>query len=100
MKLQDIKAKIKAGSFKFSLHAEIEAEADNLAISQVVESVVNGKILEDYPDTGRGASCLIVGLAGNVQYAVCVARMSLSLQSTFQVLQSLLTLGNEVKHDN
>ncbi len=27
------------------------------------EALLNGKILEQYPDTGRGESCLVVGFA-------------------------------------
>jgi len=34
--------------------------------------LLSGEILEQYPDTGRGESCLIVGFAGDVPvHVVC-----------------------------
>jgi len=75
MKLHNIKAKIRAGLFKFSWHAEIEAEADNLAIAQVVDAILSGEIYENYPDSGRGESCLIVGFSGKIPiHAICGMR--------------------------
>ncbi|MGQ9628281.1 MAG: DUF4258 domain-containing protein [Anaerolineae bacterium] len=40
---------------------------------QVEEALLSGAILEDYPDTGRGESCLIVGFAtdGTPIHTVC-----------------------------
>jgi hypothetical protein len=39
---------------------------------QVEEALLNGQILEQYPDTGRGESCLVVGFAGDMPiHAVC-----------------------------
>jgi len=43
-----------------------------LTFAQIEEALLNGKILEQYPDTGRGESCLMVGSAGKVPvHAVC-----------------------------
>lgn len=64
MNLNEIKANMRSGKFRLSLHAEIEAEVEDLQINQIVEAVLKGKILEEYSDTGRGESCLIVGFAG------------------------------------
>jgi hypothetical protein len=50
----------------------LERKADNLTLAQVEEALLNGKILEQYPDTGRGESCLVVGLSGDVPiHLVC-----------------------------
>ncbi|MCB0115835.1 MAG: DUF4258 domain-containing protein [Caldilineaceae bacterium] len=35
---------------------------------------MNGEILEAYPDTGRGESCLIVGFAGDTPIHVVCGR--------------------------
>lgn len=75
MDVEDIKDRVRAGNFRFSLHAEMEAEADNLDIAQIVEAILNGEILERYPDTGRGESCLVVGFAGQTPvHIVCSKR--------------------------
>ncbi len=53
----------------------MEAEADDLEIAQIVEAILNDDILEQYPDTGRGESCLVVGLTGNIPiHVVCGMR--------------------------
>ena len=75
MDLGDIQEKIENGRFRLSLHAELEAETDNLNIAQIVEAILNGKILEQYDDTGRGHSCLIVGFTDEVPiHIVCGMR--------------------------
>ncbi|WP_431191222.1 DUF4258 domain-containing protein [Leptolyngbya subtilissima] len=37
-------------------HADIERKADDLTLMQVEEALLNGEVLEQYPDTGRGES--------------------------------------------
>jgi hypothetical protein len=75
MDLENIKDRVRVGNFRFSLHAEMEAEADNLDIAQIVEAILFGEILEQYPNTGRGESCLIVGFSGKTPiHIVCGSR--------------------------
>ncbi len=75
MDLEDVKDRVRAGNFRFSLHAEMEAEEDNLDIAQIVEAIVSGEILEQYADTGRGESCLLVGFSGETPiHIVCGKR--------------------------
>jgi len=72
MDIEEIKAKVRANKYVYSLHAEIERRADELTFAQVEEALLSGEILEQYPDTGRGESCLIVGFAGDVPvHVVC-----------------------------
>ena len=63
MNLQAIKSCIRNSQYLYSLHAEIERKADELTFAQVEQALLNGEILESYPDTGRGESCLLVGFA-------------------------------------
>jgi hypothetical protein len=44
-----------------SRHAKEEAESDNLFIDEINFAVIEGEIIEDYPDDPRGHSCLIYG---------------------------------------
>jgi len=72
MDIEEIKVKVRNNQYLYSLHAEVERKADELTFAQVEEALLNGEILEQYPDTGRGESCLVVGFAENVPvHIVC-----------------------------
>jgi len=72
MDAKKIKAKVCASQYVYTHHAEIERRADELTFAQVEEALLNGEIFEQYPDTGRGESCLVVGFAKNLPiHAVC-----------------------------
>jgi hypothetical protein len=72
MDIEEIKAKIRDDQYLYSLHAEVERRVDELTFAQVEEALLGGEILEQYPDTGRGESCLVVGFAGDVPvHMVC-----------------------------
>ena len=68
--------KIKSSSYYVSQHGDQERQNDNLSLHEVEESLLNGRILEQYPDTGRGESCLVVGFAKNGKpiHVVCGKR--------------------------
>lgn len=68
--------KIKKNRYFFSRHADQERQNDNLMISEIEEAIINGRILEKYPDTGRGESCLFAGFteAGKPIHIVCGTR--------------------------
>jgi hypothetical protein len=72
MELSKIREKIRADEYIFSQHAETERKNDSLEISDVESAILNGEILENYPDTGRGESCLILGYSRKKPvHAVC-----------------------------
>ncbi len=72
MNIKDIKTHIRQNRYAYSLHADIERKAEDLTLSQVEEALLKSEILEQYPDTGRGESCLVVGFAGKIPiHAVC-----------------------------
>jgi len=54
MDIEEIKAQVRANQYVYTHHAEIERRADELTFAQVEEALLNGEILEQYPDTGRG----------------------------------------------
>ena len=64
MAIEEIKAKVRNNQYVYSHHAEVERKVEGLTFAQVEEALLNGQILEQYPDTGRGESCLVVGFAG------------------------------------
>jgi hypothetical protein len=63
MDISEIKAKVLNNEYVYSHHAVIKRRLDNLTFAQIEEALLNGEILEQYPDTGRGESCLILGFA-------------------------------------
>lgn len=72
MDLEEIRTKVAAGEYVYSQHADIERRADGLTFSQVEAAIQGGTILEQYPDTGRGESCLVLGFADQIAiHVVC-----------------------------
>ncbi len=72
MDINKIKSKVRANQYVYTHHADIERKADRLTFAQIDKALLNAEILEQYPDTGRGESCLIVGFAADVSiHAVC-----------------------------
>lgn len=63
MDIHDIVKRVRNNQYAYSLHADIERKADQLTLRQVEQALLNSKILERYPDTGRGGSCLLLGFA-------------------------------------
>ena len=63
MDISEIKAKVKALAYVYTQHAELERAADDLTFAQIEEALLDGTILEQYSDTGRGESCLVVGFS-------------------------------------
>ncbi|MBM3131023.1 MAG: DUF4258 domain-containing protein [Chloroflexi bacterium] len=59
--LQQIRERVTRKQYQISAHAETEREAEGITISEIVETVLTGEILEDYPEDQRGHSCLILG---------------------------------------
>jgi Domain of unknown function (DUF4258) len=60
-----IQTKVSQSEYYFSKHGDQERQNDNLSISEVEEALLQGRILEHYPDTSRGESCLVVGFTNN-----------------------------------
>jgi hypothetical protein len=62
--IEEIRSKVRANQYVYTLHADVERKVEGLTFAQIEEALLNGEILERYPDTGRGESCLVVGFAG------------------------------------
>ena len=63
MDIDVIKVKTRANEFLLSDHADHEAADESIDIAEIRQAILNGAILEEYADTGRGESCLIIGFA-------------------------------------
>ncbi len=65
MNIEAIKARVRSGRFTVSAHAEQEAADENIDIAEIRDALLCGEILEQYADTGRGPSCLILGFVND-----------------------------------
>ena len=67
-----IKKSVKSGDYLFSVHADEERRADHLSIDDIELCLMNGDILENYPEDQRGISCLVSGeVNDNPIHVVC-----------------------------
>lgn len=64
-----IKKKVANGDYEFSSHADEERQVDKISISEIEMALLNGMLIEDYPNDHRGQSCLILGY-GNEGYPI------------------------------
>ena len=55
-----IRALVKGGDYKISLHGSREIAADKLSLPDIVAGIEGAITLEEYPDTGRGPSVLVL----------------------------------------
>lgn len=60
-------------TYLYSRHGDQERVNDNLSLDEVEQAMLTGRVLEQYGDTGRGASCLIAGFTheGKPVHVVC-----------------------------
>lgn len=61
IKIEDIIVSIKNDRILITDHADEEIHNDNLSFDEVFASVINGEIIEDYPEDKPYPSCLIYG---------------------------------------
>ena len=61
MRISDIVEAIRSGRVYITDHADEEAEADRLLYDEIFFSVLQGEIIEDYPEDKPYPSCLIYG---------------------------------------
>ena len=61
MNLDDIVEAIRRGRVRITDHADEETQADELSFDEVLYSVVQGEIIEDYPTDRPYPSCLVFG---------------------------------------
>lgn len=59
--LEEIREKIEAGEFEFSVHAVDQSIIRGISVQEVREMFGSAEVMEDYPDDKYGPSCLIFG---------------------------------------
>lgn len=64
MTIHEVRRLVGAGLYEVSVHAQQERLEDDLDLSEIETAILNGQVIEDYPNDPRGPSCLISGTAG------------------------------------
>ena len=62
--IEDIRIKIAAGRFILTLHASLACEKRDISKEEIVQVILDGEVIEDYPNDKYGPSCLIFGYTG------------------------------------
>ena len=63
MELNEVKAEITTGNYRFSDHAVKRMIRRSIDRMEVEEAVLRGEIIEEYPDDKYSPSCLIFGVS-------------------------------------
>lgn len=59
--IQWIKEQVKGGAYQLKLHAMERASLRGIDPLDIKEALLNGKVIEGYPEDQRGKSCLVYG---------------------------------------
>ena len=88
MTINDIKRCVIEKSYEFSFHAQQERLEDDLDITDIEVAIMNGEVLEDYPDDPRGESCLLLGYVGENPLHIVAGwtRMKLSDKKALRII--------------
>lgn len=62
MLVVEIRRKFAEEQFEFSKHAVDQSILRQIRVQEINEAIVNGQVIEDYPEDKYGPSCLICGL--------------------------------------
>jgi hypothetical protein len=61
MKIDDIIESIRGNRIRITDHADEEARSNSLGFDEIFLSILNGEIIENYPDDKPYPSCLVYG---------------------------------------
>ena len=62
--IDEIQRLVRQGKYEFSIYAQQERLEEDLDVTEIEAALMQGEILEAYPDDPRGESCLVLGYAG------------------------------------
>ncbi len=71
--LERIRAQADVDNIRITQHAQQEMAEEDITLDEVLEAIVTGQVLENYPEHRRGACCLLNGLTkkGRPLHIVC-----------------------------
>ena len=88
MTIEKIRRKIREGRYEFTAHAQQERLEDDLDIAEIEAAILDGEVIEEYPNDPRGPSCLVTGYVGTRPIHVVLgwARQQAELEQMLRVV--------------
>ena len=77
--ITQIKRQVALDKIRVSLHGHEEMVEDDVSYDQLCEALLNGTVIENYPEHQRGACCLICGQTNSGRYLHIVCTTSLEV---------------------
>ena len=73
MELEHIRKRIQKSQYRLTVHAAVRSKERGITTSDMEAAILNGEIIEEYPDDKPFPSCLIYGftLSGLPLHVVC-----------------------------
>lgn len=72
MKIEDIRGYVLRNEFVLTAHAHEERQNEDIETEDIQRAILDGRIIEDYPQDRRGPSCLVLGYSqGRPIHIVC-----------------------------
>lgn len=63
--IEEIRTKVRNEMFELSAHALTRSTQRHILLDELIEAVVSGEVIEDYPNDRYGPSCLLLGYTHN-----------------------------------
>ncbi|MBI2119937.1 MAG: DUF4258 domain-containing protein [Elusimicrobia bacterium] len=76
--ISQIQEQILKARYRLTQHAHVEMVDETIVLDEVFDAILEGKILEDYPEHKRGHCCLLCGKTkkGRFLHVVCTTGLS------------------------
>ncbi len=77
MALEQLRSQAATGNVRLTQHAHQEMVEEEITLDQLLETIVSGQVLENYPEHRRGACCLVNGTTkeGRPLHIVCTTAL-------------------------
>ena len=77
MALEQIRHQAETENVRITQHAHREMVDEEISLNELLEAIVSGQILENYPEHRRGACCLVNGTTdeGRPLHIVCTTAL-------------------------
>lgn len=72
MDIRELQGAIRTGNFEWRKHTLIRLAERNIAQDKILEVILNGEVIEDYPQDKPFPSCLIFKVVEDIPYHVVV----------------------------
>ena len=77
MALEQLRLQVSTENVRITQHAHQEMVEEEITLNELLEAIVSGQVLENYPEHRRGACCLVNGATkeGRPLHIVCTTAL-------------------------